>query len=577
MKNLFLSSPAPSPYLRLRWVVPCVLLVVISISFTFFYWNVVSLSSNNVSLVPYTLAIPPGNCNCNCTVIHAPNAANPSESTPSLYCQCLEKSGIGSNVTLACPKLEPQIVQKEVIKEVEKACPKVEPQIIEKEVIKEVEKDCPKVEPQIIEKEVIKEVEKDCPKVEPQIIEKEVIKEVEKECPKVEPEVVEKEVIKECPKMEPQVIEKEVVKEVEKECPPVPSYVLNRTWHYPASFPLCSMDVCFNYSRCSDAEELLIYTYYNPIPPPRYFSNIKDTKYHTNDPSKACLFLVPFDAAEPGDHQDIRKLPYWNGGLNHLVLTFSDKYARVAPSGDALGYASIVASDLQETMYRPGFDISIPFPGNFHLRQFQSVSPLDRKYFATFRGLRYLGYTDDGIFRSAKEFRSMHNGHDVIVATTCEHPTNNYKRTEHPELGEGCDEDREVHAKYDFVDLMNSTFALVPAGRQPASYRFTEALSAGAIPVLIADNYVKPFDSIIPWYTCLLQFPTTEMHRIVKTLRSMPDEEKLKRQRNCLQIYENYLKDNETLLRSTIRSLKARFLGAFPNLSEIGNKRRRSL
>lgn len=256
------------------------------------------------------------------------------------------------------------------------------------------------------------------------------------------------------------------------------------------------------------------------------------------------------------------------------MVTFSDKYGRLAPTGDDLGNASIVASDLQETMYRPGFDISVPLPGIHHLRKFQAVSALERKYFATFRGLRYLGYTDDGVFRSAKEFREMHNGEDVIVATTCEHPTNNWHRKENPELGADCDADMVLHAQYDFVDLMNSTFAFVPAGRQPASYRFIEVLSAGAIPVLIADNYVKPFDSIIPWYTCVLQYPTTEMRRIDHTLRSMSDEEKLKRQRNCLRIYEEYLKDDETLLRSTVRSLKARFLGSLPNLSEVGNRRR---
>lgn len=39
------------------------------------------------------------------------------------------------------------------------------------------------------------------------------------------------------------------------------------------------------------------------------------------------------------------------------------------------------------------------------------------------------------------------------------------------------------HASYD--DLMNTTFALLPAGRSPATYRLGEALSAGAIPVFV--------------------------------------------------------------------------------------------
>ena len=43
---------------------------------------------------------------------------------------------------------------------------------------------------------------------------------------------------------------------------------------------------------------------------------------------------------------------------------------------------------------------------------------------------------------------------------------------------------RDYHTtSYD--DLMNTTFALVPSGRSPATYRLAEALSAGALPVFI--------------------------------------------------------------------------------------------
>lgn len=167
----------------------------------------------------------------------------------------------------------------------------------------------------------------------------------------------------------------------------------------------------------------------------------------------------------------------------------------------------------------------------------------------------------------------MHNGDDVIVATSCDHPINNMNREKEPSLGAHCDEDEIIHRNYTFSDLMNTRFALVPAGVQPSSYRFIEVLSAGAIPVLIADNYVKPFDSLILWYKCLLQFPTAEMHRIVGTLRAMRTEEVVKRQEYCLVIYEEFLKDDETLLRSAVRALKARFLGAVPSFAEVRRRR----
>ena len=84
---------------------------------------------------------------------------------------------------------------------------------------------------------------------------------------------------------------------------------------------------------------------------------------------------------------------------------------------------------------------------------------------------------------------------------------------------------------------------------------------------------MKPFDTLIHWHTCLLQFPTTEMQRIVPTVRAMKQEEILKRQANCLRYYNEFLKDDETLVRSAVRALKARFLGAIPNFSEVQKRR----
>lgn len=376
-----------------------------------------------------------------------------------------------------------------------------------------------------------------------------------------------------CPPPEVQIVEKEVIKEVVREvvvregCDPVPWHA-DRTWHYPARFPLCSMDACFNFTRCENASELLIYTYDLPAPPRRFFSRINESKYFTDDPEKACIFLVFLDNDNPWPPHP-NSLQYWNGGLNHALVIFADKWSQKGPPQDSIGNASVMASDIHETTYRAGFDISIPLPGTYHMRDMLEVKATERKYLATFRGLRYLGHSGEGTFRSWDSFRTMHNGVDVIVATSCNHPINNMNREKEPELGLHCDDDDLIHKGHSFTDLMNSTFAFVPSGIQPASYRFIEVLSAGAIPVLIADNYVKPYDTLIQWYKCLLQFPTTEMHRIVDTLRAMKKEEVLKRQENCIAIYREFLQDDETLIRASVRALKARFLGAIPSFSEI--------
>ena len=356
--------------------------------------------------------------------------------------------------------------------------------------------------------------------------------------------------------------------EVPKRCPGVPWFAQGKVWHYPPRFPLCTMDTCFNYSRCDNMSEPLVYTYDLPSPPLRYFSRINESKYWTDDPEKACLFFVFLDTQS---QKPVRpyELPNWNGGLNHVLITFADEWADKNPPGDTIGNASIMGSIVYQTTSRPDFDISLPLQGKMHIPELQSVHPLQRKYFATFRGTRYLGENRGGVFRSWDSFREMHNGEDVVVATSCRQVTNDGLRKARPELGVNCDEDGEVHAKYNFRDLMNTTFGLAPAGRAPTSFRLIEVMSAGAIPVLINDNFVKPFDTLIRWHECLMIFPTSQMRRVIPALRAIRVEDLVKRQENCLRIYKEFLKDDDTLLETSMRALKERFMGVFPNFAQL--------
>ncbi|KAI5058611.1 hypothetical protein GOP47_0026781 [Adiantum capillus-veneris] len=258
-------------------------------------------------------------------------------------------------------------------------------------------------------------------------------------------------------------------------------------------------------------KDFRMYVYGPPYQPISYFKaliNQPPSPWLTTDASQACVFLVmePESFSFFPFRRHPRSLPHWNGGLNHVIVSLADKWAETAPPANTLGNASAMASCLQQTEYRTGFDIAIPLPGKRHVRHLQKLKPWEMKYFLTFKGTRYLG-NKEGNFRGDPAFRGMHNVEDIIVAVTCKHETNNKIRRADPEEGKGCDEDEQTFAHYDFQDLMNATFGFAPAGRSPASYRMIEILSAGAIPVLIADNYVKPVESMIEWHRCLSSFP----------------------------------------------------------------------
>lgn len=73
----------------------------------------------------------------------------------------------------------------------------------------------------------------------------------------------------------------------------------------------------------------------------------------------------------------------------------------------------------------------------------------------------------------SEERVSILNLHDdaqgVVVVEKCRHEFSHFKA-----LAEKCDEIVEEFDKYDYSQLMNSTFGLVPAGASPGTYRLGE-------------------------------------------------------------------------------------------------------
>lgn len=74
----------------------------------------------------------------------------------------------------------------------------------------------------------------------------------------------------------------------------------------------------------------------------------------------------------------------------------------------------------------------------------------------------------------------------------------------------------------------NTTFGLVPSGRSPATYRLAEVMSAGAIPVFVARDMVRPFPERVDWPSLSFCFSPEEVGpTMMATLRSVPPAELL--------------------------------------------------
>lgn len=91
---------------------------------------------------------------------------------------------------------------------------------------------------------------------------------------------------------------------------------------------------------------------------------------------------------------------------------------------------------------------------------------------------------------------------------------------------EYCEDLKERYYDYDYDRLMNTTFGLVPAGRSPGTYRLAEVMSAGAIPVFVARDIIRPFNEQFDWPSFSFVFAPSQVGEIMmETLRNVSPEQ----------------------------------------------------
>jgi hypothetical protein len=159
-----------------------------------------------------------------------------------------------------------------------------------------------------------------------------------------------------------------------------------------------------------------------------------------------------------------------------------------------------LASSL-EGRFRHGHDVSLPTPWTEDVRRYGVRTSANRTYFLTFKGdFSTARLAGDVRQRARQALHDPRNG-VVIVDTASE---------------EG--------ARYEFRQLMYDTaFALILRGDQPYSYRYTEAVCSGAVPVMVAsDGWVPPFSTLHPFSEYGILVHLADLPHLVSQLRALP-------------------------------------------------------
>jgi Exostosin family len=123
-----------------------------------------------------------------------------------------------------------------------------------------------------------------------------------------------------------------------------------------------------------------------------------------------------------------------------------------------------------------------------------------------------------------------------------------------------------------FTDLLRqSVFAAAPAGDNRFSYRFTEVLSAGAIPVVHSDMWVLPFrPELVNWSECLLHLPESTIPHTIGILRNVSAERRCQMRQHCREIYTAYMLDGIGTIRGIVDGMELVWAGANNATGPVG-------
>lgn len=149
--------------------------------------------------------------------------------------------------------------------------------------------------------------------------------------------------------------------------------------------------------------------------------------------------------------------------------------------------------------WRKGRDISMPppmvdRPARVKYRQPEILGGNPKTYFLTFKG----SFATSEVREQLGKLHDPENG--VVIV----------------------DSSIEESKQYTYEAVMSdSVYTLIVRGDAEFSYRFSEAVCSGAIPILIADGWVPPFESLVPFERYGFVFNESYVQEMVSVLRKI--------------------------------------------------------
>lgn len=110
--------------------------------------------------------------------------------------------------------------------------------------------------------------------------------------------------------------------------------------------------------------------------------------------------------------------------------------------------------------------------------------------------------------------------------------------------------------------ILNSKFGFAPKGQGLHSFRLTETLASGAIPIILADGFIKPYNihNSLNWDEFSLTIPEADVLKIPEMLSHLPMEKILQMQTRAMEVYQKYFESNAKMIKFSFEIIAKKFL-----------------
>jgi len=303
---------------------------------------------------------------------------------------------------------------------------------------------------------------------------------------------------------------------------------------------------CFNLTRClpQDGQPIKIFPYGKTIE--ALLTTVMDKLQQTGNKEmmfekvdseeEACLLIVGDGSFE--SPSALTANSHWNGGQNHYIFESSHLFGshgdRPFNTNVNFGMAAVSPFCVDDAYVREGYDTPLPLwpkwkPPPTALNNNNSSSNEKRRLLLSFKG-NIMNWEQRSWQHRwiASEYWNLDNENDEIyVDTKCSGRYHDF----------ASDTTIPYTELISYTELLlNSTFMFCPGGGGVGSFRFAEALRAGAIPVVTSD-FVPPFHPEIDWNDCLIRVSETRVVDIPNIVRNIKSGIIRRRQKQCAKLY----------------------------------------